>query len=125
MTEIEQYHHAISAIFSMAVAEQKEINASPHHDTERIKAFRIALAFLRPDLGNDEICNEIERVSHYEWDAERRNIHNEMRSLHDCPVHSGASKHNHLVKKREPYGSLFLSLYLPYSQHEHRIFITH
>lgn len=66
------YKNACSQIFSMAVAEQKKINADPSHDTERIKAYRISLAFLRPDLTSEEIYNEIERVSHYEWNSETR-----------------------------------------------------
>ena len=72
MTELEQYRHATKAIFSMAVAEQKKINANTQHGTERIKAYRIALAFLCPEFTSEEIYNEIERVSHYEWDADRR-----------------------------------------------------
>ena len=66
------YKNACSQIFSMAVAEQKKINADPNHDTERIKAYRISLAFLRPDLTSEEIYNEVERVSHYEWNSETR-----------------------------------------------------
>lgn len=72
MTELEQYRHATRAIFSMAVAEQKKINANTQHGTKRIKAYRIALAFLCPDLTSEEIYNEIERASRYEWNAERR-----------------------------------------------------
>lgn len=66
------YKNACSQIFSMAVAEQKKINADPNHDTERIKAYRISLAFLRPDLTSEDIYNEVERVSHYEWNSETR-----------------------------------------------------
>lgn len=66
------YKNACSSIFSMAVAEQKKINADPNHDTERIKAYRISLAFLRPDLTSEEIYNEVERVSHYEWNSDTR-----------------------------------------------------
>lgn len=66
------YKNACSSIFSMAVAEQKKINADPNHDTERIKAYRISLAFLRPDLTSEEIYNEVERVSHYEWNSDTK-----------------------------------------------------
>lgn len=72
MTELEQYLHATSAIFAMAVAEQKKINADAGYSTERIKAYRIALSFLRPDLTSEEIYSEIERAGHYEWNAEHR-----------------------------------------------------
>jgi hypothetical protein len=64
--------NACGSIFAMAVAEQKKINTDKDHDTERIKAYRIALAFLRPDLTSEEIYNEVERVSHYEWNSETK-----------------------------------------------------
>lgn len=68
----ETYKNACSAIFNMAVAEQKKINADINYSTERIKAYRISLRFLRPDLTSEEIYNEIERVSHYEWNPETK-----------------------------------------------------
>ena len=72
MNTEELYKNACGAIFSMAVAEQKKINADKDHDTERIKAYRISLAFLRPDLTSEEIYNEVERISHYEWNTETK-----------------------------------------------------
>jgi hypothetical protein len=73
VTETEElYKNACASIFSMAVAEQKKINADKDHDTERIKAYRISLAFLRPDLTSEEIYNEVECVSHYEWNTETK-----------------------------------------------------
>lgn len=70
--KVKIYTEAVSAIASMAIAEQKKINIDENHCTERIKAYRIALMYLRPDLTSEQIYDEIERCSYNEWNCETR-----------------------------------------------------
>jgi hypothetical protein len=69
--KIQHYKQATKHIFSYAVEQQRKINDDPNHDTERIKAFRLALLALRPDLTAEQVYNEVERVSKLKWNGKQ------------------------------------------------------
>ena len=53
----------IGTIAQMAMYEQKRALKDPEYCLERLKAYRICLAILRPDLTSDQICDEVLRMA--------------------------------------------------------------